>query len=223
MTEFDNLSILVAKAALSAELEYVRWTKVKSILDMGCENMLSTSAARAASAFYGLNDNVTVVLEEKLSTLYQTIGVKSLRKRTGRVDCVVYKGNYPYVLIECKRYLVLNEIKSDVQRCCELIDKLNDKIKSALIVGLRAVHEEDKTDRTLETKKISDDLCKLYPKSLLQNPFFRESKRNRMQYEYESEREPRSILQVPRSSNSTPFRFLKSFPIKSSTQKFQEN
>jgi hypothetical protein len=33
--------------------------------------------------------------------------------------------------------------------------------------------------------------------SLLQNPFFRESKRNRMQYEYESEREPRSILQVP--------------------------
>ena len=164
MTEFENLSIHVAQAALSAELEYVRWTKVKSILDMGCENMLSTSAARAASAFYGLNDNVTVVLEEKLSTLYQTIGVKSLRKRTGRVDCVVYKGNYPYVLIECKRYLVLNEFKSDVQRCCELIDKLNDKIKSALIVGLRAVHEEDKTDRTLETKKISDDLCKLYPK-----------------------------------------------------------
>jgi hypothetical protein len=36
-----------------------------------------------------------------------------------------------------------------------------------------------------------------YHKSLLQNPFFRESKRNRMQYEYESEREPRSILQVP--------------------------
>jgi tRNA (mo5U34)-methyltransferase len=32
---------------------------------------------------------------------------------------------------------------------------------------------------------------------LLQNPFFRESKRNRMQCEYESEREPRSILQVP--------------------------
>jgi len=34
--------------------------------------------------------------------------------------------------------------------------------------------------------------------SLLQNPFFRESKRNRMEHEYESEREPRSILQVPR-------------------------
>src|SRR5208337_2138816 len=33
--------------------------------------------------------------------------------------------------------------------------------------------------------------------SLLQNPFFRESKRNRMEHEYESEREPRSILQVP--------------------------
>jgi len=31
----------------------------------------------------------------------------------------------------------------------------------------------------------------------LQNPFFRESKRNRMEHEYESEREPRSILQVP--------------------------
>src|SRR5208337_618968 len=35
------------------------------------------------------------------------------------------------------------------------------------------------------------------PLSLLQNPFFRESKRNRMEHEYESEREPRSILQVP--------------------------
>src|SRR5208337_3847191 len=33
--------------------------------------------------------------------------------------------------------------------------------------------------------------------SLLQNPFFRESKRNPMEHEYESEREPRSILQVP--------------------------
>ena len=37
----------------------------------------------------------------------------------------------------------------------------------------------------------------MFLESLLQNPFFRESKRNRMQYEYESEREPRSILQVP--------------------------
>jgi hypothetical protein len=39
---------------------------------------------------------------------------------------------------------------------------------------------------------------KLHHESLLQNPFFRESKRNRMEHEYESEREPRSILQVPR-------------------------
>src|SRR5208337_3153821 len=40
------------------------------------------------------------------------------------------------------------------------------------------------------------------PHSLLQNPFFRESKRNRMEHEYESEREPRSILQVPPQSAS---------------------
>jgi hypothetical protein len=41
------------------------------------------------------------------------------------------------------------------------------------------------------------EMQKALLKTLLQNPFFRESKRNRMQYEYESEREPRSILQVP--------------------------
>ena len=38
---------------------------------------------------------------------------------------------------------------------------------------------------------------KLDQVSLLQNPFFRESKRNRMEHEYKSKREPRSILQVP--------------------------
>jgi len=32
-------------------------------------------------------------------------------------------------------------------------------------------------------------------RSLLQNPSFRESKRNRMEHEHKSEREPRSILQ----------------------------
>src|SRR5208337_4359309 len=41
--------------------------------------------------------------------------------------------------------------------------------------------------------------------SLLQNPFFRESKRNRMEHEYESEREPRSILQVPRINTIAAF------------------
>src|SRR5208337_1705540 len=43
-------------------------------------------------------------------------------------------------------------------------------------------------------------------KSLLQNPFFRESKRNRMEHEYESEREPRSILQVPLKYGVMPLR-----------------
>ena len=47
----------------------------------------------------------------------------------------------------------------------------------------------------LHRKSSATDIATLL--SLLQNPFFRESKRNRMQYEYESEREPRSILQVP--------------------------
>jgi len=41
------------------------------------------------------------------------------------------------------------------------------------------------------------DIPKSTNVSLLQNPFFRESKRNRMEHEYESEREPRSILQIP--------------------------
>ena len=45
--------------------------------------------------------------------------------------------------------------------------------------------------------------------SLLQNTFFRESKRNRMQYEYESEREPRSILQVPLSKGNSPPAYVK--------------
>src|SRR5271167_562287 len=36
--------------------------------------------------------------------------------------------------------------------------------------------------------------------------FFRESKRNRMQYEYESEREPRSILQVPQRTGVSHWR-----------------
>ena len=34
----------------------------------------------------------------------------------------------------------------------------------------------------------------------MQNPSFRESKRKRMEHEYESEREPRSILQEARTS-----------------------
>ena len=37
--------------------------------------------------------------------------------------------------------------------------------------------------------------------SLLQNPLFRESKRNRIEHEYESEREHRSILQEAHKTN----------------------
>ena len=104
MKEFENLSKYLVQAALSAELEYARWTK-KSILEMGCEPLLSTSVARAASAFYGFGGIVKVFLEEPLSKLYRSVGSKST-KSGGRVDCVAYKGEIPYVLIECKRRLV---------------------------------------------------------------------------------------------------------------------
>ena len=128
MSEFARLGKELAKAAVGSDLEYLRWTRGYSVHDSGCESLISTSAARAASAFYGIAGNFTVFLEESIGELSKYMN--ATLDISGRIDCVIYKGECPYVLIECKRWLDKGLIAQDVDRCVRAMQTKGSTIKA---------------------------------------------------------------------------------------------
>ncbi|MGB7975927.1 MAG: hypothetical protein WCF81_16620 [Roseiarcus sp.] len=158
MLEFQRLVRFVVNAALNAELEHIQWTKGRSILDAGCEHLVSTSVARAAAAFYGVNNDIRIRLECPVSEL------TAKRSSKGRVDCAIFKGDAPLVIIECKRGLYKGIITNDIKRCCEILRAIESLNKCAILIGLRLRHEEDKTDKNESALKIAKKLAEQSPK-----------------------------------------------------------
>lgn len=162
MKETRRLAAEVARAVLNAELEYVRWTREYSTLDMGCENLLSTSVARAASAFYGVSGNVTVFLEKPIRDIAEDSEWKSA-PFGGRIDCAIYKGDSPFAIVECKRKFAVSRFQKDAQRCVDLLNQTPSTLKCALLAGLRGINVGDKHNRAEIVQSIRDDLRAKHP------------------------------------------------------------
>jgi hypothetical protein len=158
MLEFQRLARFVVNAALNAELEHIQWTKGRSILDAGCEHLVSTSVARAAAAFYGVNNDIRIRLECPVSELTAKLSSK------GRVDCAIFKGDAPLAIIECKRGLYNGSITNDIKRCCEILRAIKSSNKCAISIGLRLRHKEDKTNKNESAQKIAEKLAEQNPK-----------------------------------------------------------
>jgi hypothetical protein len=157
MNQFDRLGHELARAALYADLEYIRWSGT-GIYDAGCESMLSTAAARTASAFYGVAGDVRVHLEYPVNLILGSISQsreaeikEAVSRQNGRIDCYVEKAGRPFVLIECKRYLQATNIEIDLKRLLSLKQSMGQE-GAIMIVGARRQREGAKDRETLVRK-----------------------------------------------------------------------
>ena len=160
MREFDALAMEIARAAVAAELEYIRWTGDESLVQ-GRELLLTTSVARAVSAFYGIRGSYRVYLEEPISEIAKSFDVTP--PSSGRIDCAVYHRDVPHALIECKARFYQADIARDVNRIVDLLRSANGRLKRAFIVGLRGVHEHDRKSRMDSALSIAENFKDIYP------------------------------------------------------------